>query len=96
MPLAGWPNEGEYELHQAALEWSLAESIVIQSIEESQGRVNWRDRLEPCASFADALSRILLSPVPICVCLTCLGPDWRRRGYQATVRLFDFGQFVGW
>ena len=39
--------EEEYLLHQAALEWSLADCIVIQSVEDIQSKANWHDRLEP-------------------------------------------------
>jgi superfamily II DNA or RNA helicase len=39
----------EYALHQAALEWSLAEPIIIQSAEDIKSRVGWQDRLEPFA-----------------------------------------------
>src|SRR4051794_26629296 len=40
-------SKEEYLLHQAALEWSLADCIVIQSEEDIQSRANWRERLEP-------------------------------------------------
>ena len=37
----------EYAIHRAALEWSLSESIIIQTPEDIRSRVNWKDRLEP-------------------------------------------------
>lgn len=40
-------SEEEYQLHQAALEWSLDDCIVIQTLEDVQSQVNWRDRLKP-------------------------------------------------
>lgn len=40
-------SEENYLLHQAALEWSIADPIIIQSAEDIQSRVNWRDRVEP-------------------------------------------------
>src|SRR5262245_9879357 len=46
-PLRPARNEEEYSLHQAALEWGLADPIVIQSAEDIQSRPDWRDRLEP-------------------------------------------------
>jgi SNF2 family DNA or RNA helicase len=39
--------EEEYLLHRAALEWSLADPIIINSAEDIQSRANWRDRLKP-------------------------------------------------
>ncbi|MBE7465621.1 MAG: DEAD/DEAH box helicase [Planctomycetes bacterium] len=36
-----------YDLHKAALEWSLAEPIIINSAEDIKSRVNWRERFEP-------------------------------------------------
>lgn len=37
----------EYQLHEAALEWSLADCIVIQTPADIQSRANWRDGLKP-------------------------------------------------
>lgn len=37
----------EYHLHCAALEWSLAEPIIINSAEDIKSRVDWKGRLEP-------------------------------------------------
>lgn len=45
LPPAG--SEEEYLLHQAALEWCLADSIVIQTVEDIQSKAGWRDRLDP-------------------------------------------------
>jgi superfamily II DNA or RNA helicase len=47
LPLRAARTEEEYRLHQAALEWSLADSIVIQSDLDIQSRARWRDRLKP-------------------------------------------------
>lgn len=46
-PLRPARNQEEYLLHQAALEWSLADCIVLQSAEDIQSRDTWRDRLKP-------------------------------------------------
>jgi SNF2 family DNA or RNA helicase len=46
-PLRPARSEEEYLLHQAALEWTLADCIVIQTAEDIQSRASWRDRLEP-------------------------------------------------
>jgi superfamily II DNA or RNA helicase len=40
-------NQEEYLLHLAALEWSLAEPIVIDSAADIKSRQTWHDRLEP-------------------------------------------------
>lgn len=37
----------EYALHLAAVEWSLAESIIIETEEDIKSRPKWRDRLQP-------------------------------------------------
>lgn len=42
-------TEEEYALHLAALEWSLADSIVIDSAEDIKSRLNWQERLTPFA-----------------------------------------------
>lgn len=46
-PLRPACSQEEYLLHQAALEWSLADCIVIQTDADIQSRANWRDRLKP-------------------------------------------------
>ena len=48
-PLRPAATDEEYALHLAALEWSLAEAIVIQSPEDIQSRGSWRDLVEPYA-----------------------------------------------
>jgi hypothetical protein len=40
-------SEDEFQLHLAALECCLAETIVITSREDIKAHVNWRDRFEP-------------------------------------------------
>lgn len=45
--LPGAGSEEEYKLHLAALEWSLAEPIVITSREDIKSQVRWRDGFEP-------------------------------------------------
>src|SRR5438067_585537 len=40
-------NAEEYELHLAALEWSLAEPIIIHRAEDIKSRLNWKDRVQP-------------------------------------------------
>ena len=42
-------TDEEYALHAAALEWSLAEPIIIQCAEDIKSRVGWKDRLQPFA-----------------------------------------------
>src|SRR5687767_11009455 len=37
----------EYGLHLAALEWSLADPIVISGIDDIKSQVNWKGRFEP-------------------------------------------------
>ncbi len=39
--------EDEFQLHCAALEWSLAEPIIINSAEDIKSRADWKDRVEP-------------------------------------------------
>jgi superfamily II DNA or RNA helicase len=46
-PLSPAANEGEFLLHQAAVEWSLIEPIVITGEDDIRSRVNWRERLQP-------------------------------------------------
>jgi len=46
-PLRSARSEEEYLIHQAALDWSLADCIVIHSREDMQSEANWRDRLKP-------------------------------------------------
>jgi superfamily II DNA or RNA helicase len=40
-------HEGDFLLHVAALEWSLAEPIIIQSAEDIKSRADWKDRVDP-------------------------------------------------
>jgi hypothetical protein len=42
-------TDEEYALHTAALEWSLAEPIIIQCAEDIKSRVGWQDKLKPFA-----------------------------------------------
>lgn len=46
-PLRHAPSPDAYALHKAALEWSLADPIIINSAEDIKSRVNWRERFEP-------------------------------------------------
>ena len=39
------PSEDEFRLHCAALEWSLAEPIIINSAEDIKSRADWKDRV---------------------------------------------------
>src|SRR5579871_4608818 len=48
-PLLPARSEEEYVLRQAALEWSLADPILIQSEDDIQSRRTWRGGLEPYA-----------------------------------------------
>ena len=40
-------SEAEFRLHCAALEWSLAEPININSADDIKSKVDWKDRVEP-------------------------------------------------
>ncbi|HRF00350.1 MAG TPA: SNF2-related protein [Pirellulaceae bacterium] len=40
-------SEDDYRLHCDALEWSLAEPILITDAEDIRSRVDWKDRVEP-------------------------------------------------
>ena len=40
-------NDEEFALHRAALEWSLADPIVIHSIEDVKSRSEWREGFAP-------------------------------------------------
>ncbi len=40
-------GDTDYRLHCAALEWSLAEPIIINSSGDIKSRVDWKDRVEP-------------------------------------------------
>jgi superfamily II DNA or RNA helicase len=40
-------NQREFELHCAALEWSLTEPIIIDSPEDIKSSADWKDRLKP-------------------------------------------------
>src|SRR4051794_18597176 len=46
-PLKAAATEQEFQLHCAALEWSLADPIIIKSIEDITSRVEWRDGFLP-------------------------------------------------
>ncbi|MBL4883832.1 MAG: DEAD/DEAH box helicase family protein [Planctomycetaceae bacterium] len=37
----------DYEIHNLALEWSLAEPIVMESSEDIKSKINWQGRVEP-------------------------------------------------
>jgi len=43
-PAAG---QADYRIHCDALEWSLAEPIIINSAEDIKSRADWQDRLDP-------------------------------------------------
>ncbi len=45
LPAAG--SLAEFQLHQAALEWSLADPIIIASEADIKSKPNWQDRLKP-------------------------------------------------
>lgn len=47
LPLRPAPTPADFELHRIALEWSLAEPIVINDAEDVKSRLNWQDRVEP-------------------------------------------------
>jgi SNF2 family DNA or RNA helicase len=40
-------HQEDFRLHCAALEWSLAEPIIIQAAEDIKSRSDWKDRVEP-------------------------------------------------
>ncbi len=42
-------SEHEFALHRAALEWSLADPIVIRDAKDIRGSASWEDRLQPFA-----------------------------------------------
>ncbi len=46
-PLPPARDDEEYLLHEAALAWGLADSIVIQSVEDIRSRAGWLGRLDP-------------------------------------------------
>lgn len=46
-PLRAAASEEEYRLHQAALEWSVANPIIISSAEDIKSRANWHGKLKP-------------------------------------------------
>lgn len=46
-PLRPAPSAHHYQLHKAALEWSLADPIIINSREDIQSRANWEGRVDP-------------------------------------------------
>lgn len=45
--LASGATEDDYRIHCAALEWSLADPIIINSAAEIKSQVDWKDRVEP-------------------------------------------------
>ena len=45
--LSSAQNEEQFRLHQAALEWSLIDPIVIQSRDDIQSVCHWQGRVEP-------------------------------------------------
>ena len=47
----------DFRLHCAALEWSLAEPIIIQSAEDIKSRGDWKDRVEPYRHQVENLMR---------------------------------------
>ena len=47
----------DFRLHYAALEWSLAEPIIIQSAEDIKSRGDWKDRVEPYRHQVENLMR---------------------------------------
>lgn len=55
--LSAASSEEEYELHRDALEWSLAEPIVISSSEDIQSRLNWQERIQPFRHQVENLIR---------------------------------------
>ncbi len=46
-PLKAASTFEDFDLHETALEWSLADPIIIENAEDIKSRVNWQDRLEP-------------------------------------------------
>ena len=48
-PLPPAATEHEFALHRAALEWSLADPIVIRDAQDIQSSTSWHDRLQPFA-----------------------------------------------
>lgn len=40
-------GEEDFRLHCAALEWSLAEPIIIDSAADIKSSVDWKDRVDP-------------------------------------------------
>ena len=36
----------EFDLHELALEWSLADPIIIESVEDIKSKANWQDQRE--------------------------------------------------
>ena len=47
----------DFRLHCAALEWSLAEPIIIQAAEDIKSRGDWKDRVEPFRHQVENLMR---------------------------------------
>lgn len=48
-PMPPAASEHEFALHRAALEWSLADPIVIRDAKDIRGSASWEDRLQPFA-----------------------------------------------
>lgn len=50
-------SEEEYRIHCGALEWSLAEPIIINTAEDIKSSVDWRERVQPFAHQVQNLIR---------------------------------------
>ena len=46
-PFSASTSVDDFRLHEVALEWSLADPIIIERAEDIKSRVNWQDRLQP-------------------------------------------------
>ncbi len=73
-------SDDEYRLHCAALEWSLAEPIIINSADDIKSRVDWRDRVEPYQHQVQNLMRFCRR-LPVTLLADDVG--WVRRLVQA-------------
>ena len=56
-PLELTESEAFFKLHQAAVEWSLLDPIIIKSSKDIQSRNDWRDRVEPFVHQVENLMR---------------------------------------
>ncbi|MFM8992130.1 MAG: SNF2-related protein, partial [Alphaproteobacteria bacterium] len=54
-PLRRARDPGEWAIHRAALEWGLADPIVIEDRDDLRSRPRWRDRVEPFHHQVDNL-----------------------------------------